>query len=88
MKALNLFNRVSRNLEFLLNRYQIDWSKGEFVLIRNLVLDSLKCGGITDETYSRKHFFIVMEACFIHLNNIYDTYHSFADIENYKIISM
>ena len=81
----SLFKNLSRNLEFLLNRYQIDWSLGEFVLIRRLALDTLNCADITQETYNyNEHFLLTMEACYIHMNNIYDTNHSFSDVREYR----
>lgn len=53
--------------------------------MRKGALNRLENAGITQENYSpSKHHFINLEACFLELNELYDTYHSFADLNKFK----
>ena len=81
VKFPDLFFEVSCGLQVLVEHYEIDHTKAELCFMRRGVLQNLRNMGITQDTYDHsRHYFTKVEAEFIELNEMYDTYHSFADI--------
>jgi hypothetical protein len=81
----NLFFEVSQGVRWLVENYKMDYTKAELVFMRRGALGRLENMGINEKTYDPgEHHFTKIETCYLELNELYDTYHSFADVNKFR----
>ncbi|PJE81894.1 hypothetical protein COU58_00200 [Candidatus Pacearchaeota archaeon CG10_big_fil_rev_8_21_14_0_10_32_42] len=84
VKYPNLNLKVSRGLEYYLRLYFLDASKADFILLKKMTLDHLKCAEINQNSYDgEKKEFLITEAIYLSINELYNTNHSWADMDKY-----
>jgi len=80
----NLKFEVSNEIEYYLRTYFLDASKADIIFLRKMALDHLKCADITQKSYkSGKQEFLVTDAIYLSINELYNTNHSWGDIDKY-----
>ncbi len=76
VENLNLLSKVSTSLQELLNKYQIDYTKGDITILRRSIISGLNDIGINESNYDNKeNDEIKIYTINLKINNFYKTNH-------------